>query len=46
MLDYLAQCQIPVSHTNEPDCEALAFPKYFPAGQFHFDLKRENRLQC
>ena len=28
--------QIPVSFTTEPNCEALAFPKYFPYGRFHF----------
>ena len=33
--------QILMSYTNEPDCEALAFPKKFWTGQFHFNFKRE-----
>ena len=36
--------QIPVSHINEPDCEALAFPKEFSTGQFHFNYKRERPI--
>ena len=36
--------QIPVSHTNEPDCKVLPFPKEFPTCKFHFDFKRENPL--
>ena len=34
--------EIPVSFTTEPNWEALAFPKYFPYGRFHFvDTTRE-----
>ena len=33
--------QIPVSHSNEPDCEALAFPDLFSTGKFHYNYKRE-----
>ena len=36
--------QISISHTNEPDCEALAFPKEFSNGQFHFNFKREKPI--
>ena len=39
-----AEGQISISHTNEPDCEALAFPKEFSIGQFHFNSKREKPI--
>lgn len=42
----LAEDQIPVSHTNEPDWEVLAFPKEFSTYQFHFNFKRGNQLLC
>ena len=28
--------QISISHSSEPNCEALAFPDIFSTGQFHF----------
>ena len=39
-----AEGQIPVSFINEPDCEALAFPKHFSTGQFHFNYERERPI--
>ena len=42
----LAEGQIPVSHTNEPDCEAIASPKEFSICQFYFNIKRGNQLLC
>ena len=35
---------IPVSLHVEPDCEALAFPRHFPDGKFHFNYTREKPL--
>ena len=32
---------IPVSYSNEPDCEALAFPSLFSTGKFHYNYNRE-----
>ena len=40
----LAEGQIPVSHTKEPDCRALAMPKGFSTGQFHLDFRREKLI--
>ena len=36
--------QIPVSHSNEPHCEALAFPNLFSTGKFHYNYNRERPI--
>lgn len=36
--------QIPVSFTQEPDWEALAFVKEFPLGTGHFNEERDVRI--
>ena len=39
-----AEGQIPESHKNEPDFEALSFPKEFLTGQFHLNFKRKKLI--
>ena len=41
-----AEDQIAVSHTNEPDCEALAFPKELVTGQFTLTSREKKQLLC
>lgn len=40
----LAESQISVSHTSEPDFEALVFSNEFLSGQFHFNFIREKPI--
>ena len=37
--------QIPVFASEVPHCEALAFPRHFPTGKFHFAEKRKEPIK-
>ena len=36
--------KIPIHRNMEPNCEALAFPKHFATGEFHYNVDRKEKL--